>query len=127
MSAPTRTRRGAQLVRPAQRLVAIQTIAQDAGVHPDLVRRLVRLGLIEPSGGTRAVPLFSPQDAALVGRAIRLRRDLGVNYAGAVLAVELLTRIEELELRLRTGAPTRPGTPTRTHQEVIAWTRTVSH
>jgi MerR HTH family regulatory protein len=126
MSSPTRTRRGAQLVRPPRRLVAIEAIAQDAGVHPDIVRRLVRLGLIEPSGGTRAAPLFSPQDAALVGRAIRLRRDLGVNYAGAVLAVELLARIEELELRLRTGAPTRPGSPTHTHHEVIAWTRTVS-
>jgi DNA-binding transcriptional MerR regulator len=126
MSPPTRARRGAQLARPARRLVAIETIAQDAGVHPDIVRRLVRLGLIEPSGGTRAAPLFSAQDAALVSRAIRLRRDLGVNYAGAVLAVELLARIEELELRLHTGAPTRPGTPTRKHQEVIAWTRTVS-
>jgi hypothetical protein len=51
---------------------------------------------------------------------MRLRRDLGVNYAGAVLATELLARIEELEQGLRTGAPTS------TEHEVIAWTRTVS-
>jgi hypothetical protein len=50
---------------------------------------------------------------------MRLRRDLGVNYAGAVLASELLARIDDLEQRLRAGAATQ------TEQEVIAWTRTV--
>jgi DNA-binding transcriptional MerR regulator len=120
MSAATRRPRGAQLVRPARRLVAIEAIARDAGVHPDMVRQLVRLGLLEPRGGTRTAPLFRPQDAVLVARATRLRRDLGVNYAGAVLAVELLARIEDLEHRLRAGAPTH------TQHEVIEWTRTVS-
>jgi hypothetical protein len=39
---------------------------------------------------------------------MRLRRDLGLNYAGAVLACELLARIEELEERLgRFEAATR--------------------
>ena len=55
------------------------------------------LGLLEPRGGTGAAPLFALQDAPLLSRAMRLRRDLGVNYAGAVLASELLGRIEELE------------------------------
>jgi DNA-binding transcriptional MerR regulator len=100
--------------------VAIEALAGEAGVHPEMVRRFVGLGLLEPRGGTRAAPLFRRQDALLIARAMRLRRDLGVNYAGAVLASELLTRIEDLERRLRTG------TPTQTHQEVIAWTRTVS-
>jgi DNA-binding transcriptional MerR regulator len=100
--------------------VAIETLARDAGVHPDMVRRFAQLGLLEPRGGTRAAPLFRPQDAFLIARAMRLRRDLGVNYAGAVLAIELLDRIEDLEQRLRAGAPTR------TEHEVIAWTRTVS-
>jgi DNA-binding transcriptional MerR regulator len=100
--------------------VAIETLARDAGVHPDMVRRFAQLGLLEARGGTRAAPLFRPQDAFLIARAMRLRRDLGVNYAGAVLAIELLDRIEDLEQRLRTGAPTH------TEHEVIAWTRTVS-
>jgi hypothetical protein len=33
--------------------------------------------------------------------AVRLRRDLGVNYPGAVLAVRLIARIDELEARVR--------------------------
>jgi DNA-binding transcriptional MerR regulator len=100
--------------------VAIETLARDADVHPDMVRRFAQLGLLEPRGGTRAAPLFRPQDAFLIARAMRLRRDLGVNYAGAVLAIELLDRIEDLEHRLHGGAPTR------TEHELIAWTRTVS-
>jgi hypothetical protein len=51
---------------------------------------------------------------------MRLRRDLGLNYAGAVLASELLSRIDDLEQRLGTAAPEH------NQQEVIAWTRTVS-
>jgi hypothetical protein len=91
-------------------LVGIEALAVEAGMHPELVRRLIRLGLIEPGGGTTAAPLFRRQDAPLLARAARLRRDLGVNYAGAVLASELLARIEDLERRLRASAPTRDST-----------------
>jgi hypothetical protein len=120
MASKARRRPGGQLIRSAPRLVAVETIARDAGVHPDIVRRFAQLGLLEPRGGTRTAPLFLPQEAVLIARAMRLRRDLGVNYAGAVLATELLARIEDLEQRLRSGAPTH------TEHEVIAWTRTVS-
>jgi hypothetical protein len=47
----------------------------------------------------------------LLARAVRLRRDLGLNYAGAVLACELLARIDELERQL-----------TERQDEVIPWT-----
>jgi hypothetical protein len=73
----------------AARPPSLDAVAGQAHVHPDLVRRFVRLGL--------------PLDAAAadtVARAMRLRRDLAVNYAGALLACELLDRIEALESRL---------------------------
>jgi chaperone modulatory protein CbpM len=85
---------------PAQ-LVEIEVLAREAGVHPDLARRLVRLGLLEPAGGTAAAPRFPRDAAARLARAVRLRHDLGVGYSGAVLAVQLLARIDELEARLR--------------------------
>jgi hypothetical protein len=77
--------------------VALDALAREAGLHPDLVRRLVALGLLDrPAGG-----LF-PRDAAQrLARAARLRRDLGLNYAGAILACQLLDRIEQLERRVR--------------------------
>ena len=101
-------------------LVGIESLAREAGMHPELVRRLVgaRAGRDERRHRGRR-RCSAAQDAALLARAVRLRRDLGLNYAGAVLACELLARIEELEARLRGGAP-----PHGQH-EVIAWTRTV--
>ena len=62
-------------------------------------------GLLEPAGGTARSPLFPRDAAARLARAARLRRDLGLNYAGAVLACELLARIDELEERLRRYEP----------------------
>jgi hypothetical protein len=115
---PRRSRTGTSLTTRGSGLVGLDALARAAGIHPDLARRLVAQGLIEPRGGTAASPLFGPQDAAALARAFRLRRDLGLNYAGAVLACELLARIDELEERLRGRAPAY------TQEEVIAWTRT---
>ena len=75
----------------AIRIAAIEVLAEDAGLHPELVRRLIRLGAVEPD---------APDAAARLARTVRLRRDLGLNYAGAILACELLARIDELETRL---------------------------
>jgi chaperone modulatory protein CbpM len=68
--------------------VEIDTLAREAGLHPDVVRGLVALGLLEPAP-------FPRDAAARLARAGGLRRDLGLNYAGAVLACELLARIDE--------------------------------
>ena len=70
----------------------LDVVARDAGLHPDLVARLVALGFAE---------LGDDDAAARLARAVRLRRDLGLNYSGALLACELLDRITELEARLR--------------------------
>jgi hypothetical protein len=72
--------------------VEIAVLAREAGIHPELARRLVALGAVQP--GTRTAP-------ARLARIARLRRDLGLNYAGAILVCELLARIDRLEARLR--------------------------
>jgi hypothetical protein len=71
------------------------SLARQSGLHPDLVRRLVSLGAVEPGDAGAAARL------TLV---VRLRRDLGLNYAGAILVAELLARIERLEGRRWTRA-----------------------
>jgi hypothetical protein len=106
-AARTPTRPGTRLFAPRGGLVGIDSLAREARLHPDLVRRLIALGLIEAGGGTAAAPLFRREDAVLLSRAVRLRHDLGVNYAGAVLAVELLSRIDHLQKRLAARAPTQ--------------------
>lgn len=94
-------------------LVELHVLARDAGLRPRVVSRFVALGLLEPADGPTGSPLFHREGAARLARAARLRRQLGLNYAGAVLACELLARIERLEQELegavRTGDHKVPG------------------
>jgi hypothetical protein len=77
----------------------IDALAREAGLHPDLVRRFIRLGLLDSVPGARR-PVFPRDAAARLARAARLRRDLGLSYSGAILACDLLDRIDDLEARL---------------------------
>lgn len=73
------------------------------GVHPDLVERLERLGLIDrvhrdPHDGE---PVFHREAVPLIEKVLRLRKELGINFAGVGVVLELLSRIEQLEARIR--------------------------
>jgi hypothetical protein len=107
---PLRAGTGTTLVlraRPAG-AATLDELARRAGVHPELARRLVQMGLVDPlPAGADAWP---PSAGLRLARAVRLRRDLGLNYAGAMLACDLLDRIDELERRLR-------------RYEEVPWTR----
>jgi hypothetical protein len=89
----------------APMLVEIEVLAREAGLHPDLVARFVQLGLLEPQIGPDSSARFPRDAASRLARAARLRRDLALNHAGAVLAVELLARIDQLEERLSRYEP----------------------
>jgi hypothetical protein len=90
-------------VAPGAAIVLADTerLARRSGLHPDLVRRLIRIGAVDP---------FAWDAAARLARLVRLRHDLGLNYAGAVLACDLLARIDQLEAQL--GRRTPPRRPT---------------
>jgi hypothetical protein len=85
----------------AEPAVELTVVARQAGVKVVHVRRYLEFGLFDPHPAASAeTPRFPPSTAARVARAERLRRDLGLNYAGAVLVCELLDRISELEARV---------------------------
>lgn len=79
--------------------VELTVVARRAGVRIALVRRYLEFGLFEAHREPAATPRYDPGCAARVAQAERLRRDLGLNFAGAVLVCELLDRIRELEAR----------------------------
>ncbi|URN07121.1 chaperone modulator CbpM [Actinomadura madurae] len=79
----------------------LDTFADAAGTHPELVRRLVRLGLLEPQRDRSGRLWFPPAQVAAYARLERLRTGLCLNYAALGLVVELLDRIAELERELR--------------------------
>lgn len=95
MSEPTRY---VLVRRPGLRL---DEFARRANLHPDLVRRLVTLGVLEGRRDTQGELWFEPSSVAAAARVTRLRTGLGLNYASIGLVTELLNRIEILEARTR--------------------------
>ncbi|EXJ13309.1 chaperone modulator CbpM [Imhoffiella purpurea] len=66
----------------------------------DRVLELVEEGVVDPLGRDPARWRFSAVSIRRVRCAQRLERDLGVNAAGAALALELLEEMERLRARL---------------------------
>ncbi|MDX6255053.1 MAG: chaperone modulatory protein CbpM [Frankiales bacterium] len=77
--------------------LSLDSFAARAGLHPELVRRLVALGLIPATRDGAGQLWFVPADLAIVGRIRRLRADLSLNYAALGLVMDLLDRIRQLE------------------------------
>jgi hypothetical protein len=93
------------LARP--RHLDLETFSRAAGLHPELVRRLVALGLLEPDvSGTQL--WFGPGQLARTARLRRLRAAFSLNYAALGLVLDLLDRIADLEAAAR-AAPGRQG------------------
>lgn len=75
----------------------LDTFAARCGLHPDMVRRLVALGLLACRRDARGDIWLEPSALATVARIRRLRTGLGLNYAAIGLVLDLLDRIDELE------------------------------
>ncbi|GGN78939.1 hypothetical protein GCM10011579_062710 [Streptomyces albiflavescens] len=94
-----RTTRTTTLV-PDRRL-GLDAVARDSGLHPDLVRRFVALGLVDATRDAGGRLWFEPSALATLARIQRLRAALPLNYASMGLVLDLLDRISELEDALR--------------------------
>lgn len=77
--------------------MSLDSFTRRSGLHPDLVRRFVALGLLPCRRDARGEPWFDQSALATVARIQRLRVGLGLNYAAIGLVLDLLDRIEELE------------------------------
>jgi chaperone modulatory protein CbpM len=75
----------------------LETFARAAGVHPELARRLVTLGLLEAMPGAAGELWFARDQIRVAARVRRLHDRLALNYASIGLVAELLDRIAELE------------------------------
>jgi len=77
-------------------VLPISEVARLADIHPELVSRLVDFGLLDPVE-TRPEPLFEVTAVLHLRRIMRIHRDLGVNWAGIGVIMDLITKIEDLE------------------------------
>jgi chaperone modulatory protein CbpM len=83
------------LARPYR--LSLDSYAQVTGVQPELVRRLVALGLLEVTRDAQGRWWFDPSQVKEMARIQRLRMSLNLGYSAIGLVVELLDRIAELE------------------------------
>lgn len=81
--------------------LTVDELSRACSVRVQRIMELVEEGLIEPAGAEPNQWRFAGPSLRRAGAALRLERDLGVNLAGAALALELLDEIERLRARLR--------------------------
>jgi chaperone modulatory protein CbpM len=94
------------LMRPLR--LDLDSFARLTGVHPELVRRLVTLGLLDAEQDAGGRLWFRPEHVGEVARIRRLRAAFSLNYASVGLVCDLLDRIAVLEAAVR-RRPRHPG------------------
>lgn len=78
-------------------LFSVEDLCRNFSLKVDHIVEFVQEGLLEASGEDHDCWRFELSSLRRIRTAMRLQRDLGVNLAGAALALELLDRIAELE------------------------------
>ncbi|MFJ7998343.1 chaperone modulator CbpM [Streptomyces sp. NPDC096310] len=92
---------GGYALVPVTRRFSLDVTARRCGLHPELIRRLVALGLVDAGHDADGRLWFGPGAPATLARVQRLRAGLHLNYAAVGVVVHLLDRIGELEDEVR--------------------------
>ncbi|HHJ18332.1 MAG TPA: MerR family transcriptional regulator [Gammaproteobacteria bacterium] len=82
--------------------LSLSELCQSCSLPAEQVLKMVAQGIIEPQDSRHRSTQwrFSGDSLIRVHTVVRLRRDLGVNLAGAALAIELLDEIKVLRQAL---------------------------
>lgn len=81
--------------------LSLREVCQLCGLSAEELLDMVDEGLLEPHGESPQEWTFPAAAVARVHAALRLQSDLGVNLAGAALALELAEELRRLRERLR--------------------------
>ncbi len=84
-----------------QTIFTLADLCRSCAVEAEFVEALVEHGILEPTGKRGRHWCFPANSVRRTRVTLSLRRDLGVNLAGAALALDLLERIDELNARSR--------------------------
>lgn len=85
------------VVRTRPNLMPLEDAARRLGLHPDIVRRFLEFGLLEPAEVTGAEIMLDSVALHRIGVIQHLRRDLGINLPGIGVILELLDRLDALQ------------------------------
>jgi chaperone modulatory protein CbpM len=81
-------------------LLTCEVVAKTVGARRSLIVRLAQHGLLESVSTEGDEPLLPRRVVMRLRRMQRLRRDLGVNFAGAAVIIDLVGRLEQLNREL---------------------------
>jgi hypothetical protein len=80
--------------------LTLEVVCNTVGARESVVMRLAQQGLLESTADETGRPLLPQRAVVQLRRMQRLRRDLGVNFAGAAVIIDLVRRIEALNREL---------------------------
>ncbi len=89
------------IILDEQAQLTLAELTRACSVHAELIIELVEEGVLAPIGREPQRWRFTGAHMRRARMALRLQRDLGVNLAGAALALQLLDEVEALHARLR--------------------------
>ncbi|MES1982496.1 MAG: chaperone modulator CbpM [Pseudomonadota bacterium] len=84
-----------------QTQLTLSELSRACAVHAECIIELIDEGLLAPIGREPQHWRFTGHQMRSAILALRLQRDLGINLAGAALALQLLDEMDALRARLR--------------------------
>ena len=81
-------------------LLTLEMVAEAVDARPGQLQRLARLGVLEIVSGEAGQLLIPARSVMRLRRIHRLRHDLGVNFTGADIILDLVERVEGLSREL---------------------------
>ena len=84
------------VLQPRRELLCLEDVASRVGVHPEIVRRFIDLGLLEPADVPSTGMMFDPEAVHRLRIIQHLRCDLGINLQGVGVILDLLDRLNAM-------------------------------
>lgn len=81
--------------------ITIVELCDACSVERKMIDDMIDEGILEPTGGSSERQRLPYSSVRRTRTVIHLQRDLGINLAGAALALELLEHIDSLRTQLR--------------------------
>src|SRR5690349_10724056 len=91
------------VVRNRRDLMHLEEVAAHFHIHPDLVRRFLDSGLVEPAEVAGNTVMLDAKNVQRIRAIQRLRCDLGINLAGIAVIFDLLDRLHSVRSGERNG------------------------
>ena len=84
-----------------QTIFTLADLCRSCAVEAEFIEAMVEQGIIEPTSKRGRHWCFAASSLRRTRVTVHLQKDLGVNLAGAALALELMERIDKIESQLR--------------------------